>query len=127
MGKAVCATTHEEMQAKLAQRCQEAARKVKVDVKPQPERRASQLVWKKVSEWCIESACGRYRIEKFAPGEDVLAESVAAHKYRCLKLVPAHWFWQFEVRDDPQSARAACEADLNGHDAQRSGSDSQSR
>jgi hypothetical protein len=98
------------MQVKLARRCQEAAQKVPVDVQPQSD--PAQLVWRKVSGWCIESVCERYRIEKFAPGEDVLVESIDFHKYRCLKLVPGHWYWQFDCVEDPDTARQKCEEDV---------------
>lgn len=111
MGRNISTTTPEQMQAKLARRCQEVAQRVVVDVQPQPEPDPARLVWKKVSDWCIETVDGQYRIEKFAPGEDVLVQSIAAHKYRCFKLVPGHWFWQFDLAADPKTARAACESE----------------
>lgn len=72
----------------------------------------AQLQWRGISAWCIESVCGRYRIEKFAPVEDVLADACHGHKYRCLRFTSSGWFWQFDTREDPQQARNACEIDL---------------
>lgn len=104
----------EETQALLARRCAEAVARVKVHVEPEPRKPfVARLVWKKVSDWCIESNCGTYRIEKFAPGEDVLVEVHTGFRYRCLRLVPDHWFWQFDTANDPQEARRLCEEDLN--------------
>jgi len=62
------------------------------------------LVWRKTSDWIIETNNGRYRIEKFAVGN--------AFRYRILKIL-SEWF--FELAPSEASAEAAkkiCEADV---------------
>jgi len=62
------------------------------------------LVWRKTSPWVIETNNGRYRIEKFAVGNDF--------RYRILKVLNE---WFIELAPSEATAEAAqkiCEADV---------------
>ena len=58
------------------------------------------MVWRKVSNWCIES--DSYRIEKY------VSENTFKPRYRVIGYEGASQH-QFGCVDDPQSARQACE------------------
>jgi hypothetical protein len=79
----------------------------KVDVQPKPQRDPAKLVWRKVSDFCIESTCGRFQIQKRGLGEPPYPPS--RFQYWCYKRTP-EWFHHFDTKADPQAARQACEA-----------------
>jgi hypothetical protein len=70
------------------------------------------LVWRKISNYVHETRCGRYRIEKFATGLDVLTEGY--YRYKLLKCV-AEWCHEFAPNEsNAEAAKQVCEADVSG-------------
>lgn len=73
------------------------------------------LVWKQTSHWVCETKCKRYRIEKFAVGEDVLTD-FGGFRYRVLRRTD-YWDYQLaEPQTDSDLAKQICEAHVNGHE-----------
>lgn len=75
------------------------------------QQEAPRLVWRKLSEWVIETNCRKYRIEKYAATEDVL-EYPGRFRYRILKYLSE---WSFELappETTADAAKQACEEDL---------------
>lgn len=79
------------------------------DGRDQPE--AVGLVWRKVSQWVHETTCGRYRVEKFATGLDVLIEGY--YRYRALKWAGEWWFEFAGSEANSAAAKEICQEDIN--------------
>lgn len=67
---------------------------------------AAGLVWRKVSPWVIETPDGRYRIERFAVGNNF--------RYRILKIL-SEWYFELSPSEtDPDIAKQICQANVDG-------------
>lgn len=75
------------------------------DGRDQPE--TPRLVWRKLSEWVIETTCRKYRVEKFAAASGRI-------RYRALRQLPE---WATDLgpsETDAEIAKQNCQEDLNG-------------
>lgn len=72
---------------------------------------APQLVWKQTDRWTHETACGRYRIERFIPGthEAIFDDYKPTARYRVLKLNPYWWGEISGSETDLETCQALCE------------------
>lgn len=102
--KPECKTTPEGMQAKLLNRCAEAAQKVPVDVKIEPK-----LQWTKQDEWTLVSKCGVYKIRKRCT-EGSGRRTDPQFLYEAFRIVKELWDFSLGTRSDAKAARALCEA-----------------
>jgi hypothetical protein len=69
------------------------------------------LVWiETVTSWCWESACGKYRIERFIPGEyRFIGRYAAPERFRVLKRTPEWWGEISGSETDIETAQAICQ------------------
>ena len=69
------------------------------------------LVWRQTDRWTHESACGRYRIERFVPGlhEAIYESNAPTSRYRILKLTPNWWGEISGSETDLETCQAICE------------------
>lgn len=70
----------------------------------------SKLVWRQLSAWAWESACGTFRIERFIVGEhDGIDDFPWPDRYRVLKRTPEWWFEAAPSEGSLDAAQRACE------------------
>jgi hypothetical protein len=69
------------------------------------------LVWHQTDRWTHESACGRYRIEGFIPGdhEAIFDANPPTARYRILKLTPNWWGEISGSETDIETCKGICE------------------
>ena len=69
------------------------------------------LAWvETVTSWCWETVCGKYRIERFIPGDyEFIGCPAAPERFRVLKRTPEWWSEICGSETDIDVAKALCE------------------
>lgn len=69
------------------------------------------LAWHETDPWTFQSNCGRYRIERFVPGdhEAIYDATKPTARYRILKLTPNWWGEISGSETDLETCKAICE------------------
>jgi hypothetical protein len=66
------------------------------------------LVWQQINNWVWASECGRYKIERFIPGDHELLGLPWPERFRVLKRTP-EWYGDLGSEPSLADAQRVCE------------------